>query len=236
MIGIAISPSKGGLPIPLAYAEIVENTSPQMFWKLDETSGLTAVDDGALGNDLAFNRNVSTMGTQVGSHDNTAPIFATASNDAAHGVLTGYTPSGGGSVMVWINQDLSPATTEYYINAAEDVNNFFYIRKNASNSIRFVYNPDAAFAGTAVSFSGSGWNSIIMTWEENAGKTDIKAYINGTEVVSMQSPDIFALGGSISDFQIGASSDAGASAMNGALDYVALWNRVLSAGEIASLS
>ncbi|MCX6736945.1 MAG: LamG domain-containing protein, partial [Candidatus Parcubacteria bacterium] len=212
------------------------------YWKFDEGSGTTTIDDSE------YNHN----GTITGATYVTGKVGGALSFNGTNNLIvvgTGISELGFNnsdfSVMVWIKLGVLGKLQSIVDNELWDGWPGWYLRIDASNrlvgNIRSV--PDGAVSAGSISsntFGVSSWNQVVMTIKRDSS-TGIKLYINGNEVsyAAQGNPTLITTG--IDNGSLGTAMGAYNYAsgllipFTGMIDDVRIYNRVLSVSEIQSL-
>jgi hypothetical protein len=216
-------------PVPVA--------GPVAYWPMDEASG-DAVDS-AGNNDLT-----NTAVTYAAGHRGNAAVFNGTSAQLlrTHGTLDGLRLVSAFSFAFWLKIAAQPTGTTYVI-----LGKFKYIGSD-DRQYALIYEDDAAGGfNFAVNLSNNGtssvkqnfpttlptgvWTHVVATYD---GATSIVAFwLNGVLVNSYNS-GMGNLYPGTADFILGNFSGV-ALWLNGALDDVVAYNRVITAAEIAAL-
>lgn len=235
--------------------DLYNAAQPIAFWKFDECAGSNITDWSGYGNTATLT--IGAGGTQA-----SAGNCSTSSTAWGNGALGKYSSAmnfdgtddvvDGGSAN--IIDDLGPVTYEAWFNAnslgegglgrifekqSSTTANGYRLQLNSSNSIIFAVD----YSGTDIerktvnsAFSFSTWNHIVVTWDGTSNASNIKMYLNGTEV--SYATAINGTGSRNSDnlqnFRIGNTSD-GSRTFDGKIDNVKIYNSILSASQVSSL-
>ena len=198
-------------------------------WKADEGSGTTLVDSSGLANNGTILGNPTWVAGQHGQairFDGTGD-YATVADNASLDI------SGAITMATWVKPE--KVATQYLIKKAIQSGTDGYELSLATTGFPFVrFNATASMTTYRVD-SPTAYPSDGTTWMHLAATSDgttIRLYVNGAEVATKPAPaaittNNLALG-------IGGQSD-GVSTLQGAMDDVLLYNRALSASEVAAL-
>lgn len=208
-------------PVPLdTYAQVIlARASNVSLWKLAETSGTTALDSGAGGNPGAYTGGVllnqsGKNGLGAAQFDGTTGYMLTASN-ANLNLSAPFTWE------AWIYPTSVAATVKVMIATAGAAHHRFMLAANGGGLMQ------AWCSGTFLSSSSvtlNAWNHIAIT----CSGTTVTFYLNGAAVGSgtgTYTPN--------SQLYIGQIGD-GTGFFVGKMQYVAVYNAALSAGEVAA--
>jgi len=206
-------------------------------WKLDETGATTtAVDSSPNGYNGTMINGLSGTKTTAGKVD-TALIFDIGDDYIDMGqVLQGLSTM---SVSAWIY----PANDSSQMVIADHSDTqggggegwVFYLRYAADGDIGFSVltdTNDARHVSTGGAITPNAWNHVVVTWDGSMTASNIHIYVNGTEVSYGASQNG---SGGHSDGSTSLTIGAPSSDMDGNIDDVRIYNRALSADEIAAL-
>lgn len=206
-------------------------------WKLDEASGARADSFGS--NNLTDNNTVTQNPGKLG---NSAQF--TRVNSEWLSIADNADLSGG-------DRDLTWAAWVYLDSKASDINTIigkldfaagdtreYALKYEGGGSDVFqlnVYKPGIGSAGVAASTFGSPSLStwyLVIAWHDATANT-INICVNDGTVDSVSWSN--GMGDSAVECQIGAIADSARYFWDGRIDYVCMWNRVLTSGERTSL-
>jgi hypothetical protein len=222
-------------------AELYEGISTGLvgYWRLDETSGTSAADSSGNGNTGTMNGGLSGANA-VGAQFLSGLDFDGTDDDINAGSAAMLDDLGALSACAWVYPD--SLASDYYTVIDKSVNggtgwNLYTIGATSVGGMGFGFlSRTNDYSERYVSMSTGTWHHICVTWDGVDDVTgSIKLYYNG----SLQTPDNPGVAGSTpsdaaNNLKIGEAGD-GSYPYNGRLDEVRLYNRVLSAEEIASL-
>jgi type II secretory pathway pseudopilin PulG/ribosomal protein L12E/L44/L45/RPP1/RPP2 len=194
------------------------------WWKLDETSGLIAADSSDNGNDGSLknmagdewtNGNIGGCLEFDGNND-----YVECGDDESLNITDQITLS----AWVW-HDDFIIGQVERYITVRSEI---AVIRKESDERLHFYINTDGSLRHLRVGgvLTEGYWYHIAGTWD---GITQC-LYLDGVEIDSQTPGGV--LGGTFSGVHLSSSAES----LNGLLDEVRIYNRALSAEEIASLA
>ena len=222
-----------------SYTDKVIGYGPIAYWVQGERSGTNAAcqinsaQDGTYTGVTLGQAGIGD-GSPVPLYDGTndyldvqSATFATAFSGAAGTVHAWYKVS---AVGVWTD-----GTVDRVIYLAVDADNFLAMSKNSGNNeLAWYYEANTTVESVVLgSLSTLDWFAMTMTWSGAAD--EMKAYYNGAQTGSTQT----TLGtwvGSIATSFIGSTSNVPAHPASGNIAHVAVWDRVLTATEIADLA
>lgn len=218
------------------------------YWKMDGTLG-------AIANGATVPATVGTSATMNGTTSSyAAGVLSQAISfsgvNADNNYLTVGTPAalndlGAMTLMAWIKVPANTSTALFYKSDGNSSRGwFFFIDTDyrfyfgvvrASSNIQYKpHNTTALIAGT--------WAQVVLTWDGVLGASGVHVYVNGVEWTiggSGYSQDGSGLHNSdaANPFYIGNRSSGTSAALNfkGEMDEAAVWNRALSAAEVAHL-
>lgn len=223
----------------MGYDAAVAALTPQLFYKLDEASGSTATDSGALG------LNGTYSGTPTRAQPTLYPL-GTASTRCADGnsayvTITGASALGswsGYSCAGWWKATDSTVTDPY----------LFMMGWSGGNSIPICIGTNSNGSGkfTAGCFDGSSWHYVTGTTTIVAGNTyfvaatlssktsgTLRLYVNGVEE-GTASTGLNVGGWSYGTLYLGHQWDSSGMS-TGTYQGWAAWDSALSGGQIAAL-
>jgi hypothetical protein len=196
------------------------------WWKLDETSGLTAVDSSVLGNDGTLPNmagNEWTNGIVGGALEfDGTDDYVSVPNSSSLQLTSALTMAG------WIKADSWGSGTDVDIIARKGEDNPNNYQLSIADGLATLYLDDgdgSGYRGDTLLNTGQ-WYHVAATWDG----TTARVYVDG--VLDNDPPDLH--GNNISTdtraFYIGGRS--GADLLDGILDDIRIYNRALSEAEI----
>jgi hypothetical protein len=216
-------------------------------WKLNETSGTTVYDDSGNGlNGLLSadaSSTTSTDSVRRNSHYLDATYYAVVDDDDRLSFGTGAF-----SISAWIKLETSGSSITAVVSKYDDVLNqaeyIFYTRLGALGM--FMCNPGRTgylWVYTADSSLQMGeWHHVAFTYdgEDTPIHSGIRLYIDGIDMPKTITATSFeGMTNGTSDFVLGGNNSNGtvngSNLMDGYLDNVAIWNRMLSECEVKVL-
>jgi hypothetical protein len=224
----------------LSYANKVLAMSPVAYWPLNETTGLTAINYGSLGGAAngVYDSHVILASVDAPgggksprwSSTNTAEqvnIYSAALNGAFNGQLF--------SIAVWWKVfDVSVwtnGTNHYVFDVGVDSTQHVWTSKTATNGN--VQNRSISSEVVTASHSETGWVFTVLTMSKAANQ--FMVYENGVQVGTTQAvPDTWTGALGSGNCHIGNSRNL-SYPWKGYISQVAIWDRVLTPAEIASL-
>jgi len=198
--------------------------APVSYWRLGESSGTVAVD--AMGSNNGTYTNAPTLGATgalTGDTD-TAVTFASASSQYVtipHAAA--LHPGDVISISAWFKRATSGAAHAIWSNGPTDAllwifsdNHLYFSREGVGNM----------FASTAT-ITDTNWHHVVAT--KNGATTIV--YYDGAVMAGSGSNQTLTDSGAASTI----GRDSGSDYFNGTIDEPAIWNRALSAAEVATL-
>lgn len=205
-------------------------------WRLDEGQGTLAVDSSGFGN----NGNVEGNATWVPGHSGTALSF---DGSGGGGVQvpdsSSLEPSSAVTVTAWVRSSGSPGTYRYILakGATGCTAASYGLYTGPSGGLRFyVSTKHGTIYRTSPDSGDAIWNA---EWHLITGTYDgatVRLYVDGVQVgagTQWSQPLEYTLSDS-NDLFIGDYPGCTAHGFRGAIDEVTVWNRALSAAEIAA--
>lgn len=227
----ATSPAPASSTIAPAsdFVAAMKSTNPLAYYRLETTSGISEAGGSGF-----------TSKGGVTSSASCAPIGLASNNCALLNGKDGWistTQMGGiataGSIMAWVNLATLPSVDGhfFYVAGESQSGNDFDLQFENDDALRFY-----TTAGGNVSYSPdpktlvNQWHLIVVTMD-TAPQSRV-LYWDGQPVMIDQGP---SQPNKTSQFTIGASTVFGGRFFDGSIDEVALWNRSLSAAEVAAI-
>ena len=192
--------------------------------------------DSYASNNLTANGDTSFVAGKV----NNAASFDGTNDNLDGGNTFAFEKTDHFSFSVWVNKNSGGPFPISKMNATNDNgwllqwqgsgggNHFvFHLGNSASNKIQVTTNNVFSSTGT--------WYHVVVTYDGSATAAGVHIYVNGTDQTLTTNVDALTLSTVFTNaFRIGESSD-GIGDMNGLIDEVGIWNKVLSSQEIADL-
>ena len=215
----------------LSYRETVLATNPVSYWRLGEASGTVAADEMGANNGTYVNApTLGTAGLLTGDSD-TAVAFARVSSQYVD-LPAAVTIPNTASLSVWFKRGALQGAAQALISAGW-----------GRYLLGFRVDDRIVYEGLAIGeifvstnpLTNTNPHHLVMTYD---GATSV-AYLDGAVLSGAHTIADAAVGGL--DVFIGASNDfdgSGFTALqwfDGTIDEPAIWNRVLSADEVATL-
>jgi hypothetical protein len=219
-----------------AYAALTTNLVG--YWKLDESSG-NAADSSGNSNTLT---NLNTV-TYTPEKINNGALFVRLTSQAlsiANASQTGLGLTGDFSIGFWINP-VSLASNEALVAKWDDhitnSNLSYLVQTDVNGSLNVRLRKDASTDLASVTKNGvlstGSLQYILVTWTKSSGTVEIwkngisQGTGTGTSGTNIQS--------GAASFDLGGTVGLNGSYLNGALDEVGVWSRVLTSTEIGQL-
>ena len=227
-----------------SYAEKILAMAPIAFWRMNEASGTAAVCSVDSAQNGTYARDLSVMGTEDGPvTGEVAPTF-----DGSNDYLDLYTTTfreafeaaveADGSISFWVKLPSAvwtDGTARQFFLFRDDANNWVSSARHTNNNyLRHQYR--AGGTSETVDASGqsdTGWVNWIFTW--SVSSDEFKVYKNGVQIGTTQT-GLGTWDGPVSALYtlIGASYKSPISApLSGSISNFAVFDKVLSSGEIA---
>lgn len=228
---------------PGTYTDKVLGYGPIAYWIQGEAAGVTAIDQvNSPAQDGAYTG--VTLGQPGIGDGNTCPLYDGANDytDAFTATLAGVFDGGEGTVALWARMAnagvWTDGTRRDFYELFVDGPNFVIVRKSTVNGqIDWLYNAGGTLE--IVSLGGQttiDWFPLAITWSASAGVNgEMRAYINGTQTGATQI-NLGVWAGVPGRVVIGASDLAPNNPWSGYLAHCAMWDRALTADEIAGLA
>jgi len=213
----------------------------------DDISGTEAIDRSDNGNDGTISGATSIAGKrgQALNFDGNSNLV----NENSPGLLDDIQEqqlAGGMSVSMWIKNENYTQAQPIIISKGNANSNGFWVLllDNSGPEIRFMKDFGVSGWGDDLdvradfpdSYLGQ-WKHVVLTWDGTLDASDVHFYIDASEI--SKTSEIDGTGSLVSDASlnlgIGCDAEGGGFCFDGSLDEVRVYNRVLSADEIASL-
>lgn len=162
-----------------------------------------------------------------------AALFDNTSDRLTYGT---YTPPSAGTASLWWYPTFTIADGANHFafsvrNAGSS--NYWEFSKNTANNLVFSVGGNATFSVSPTGFTQNQWNHCLVTWDDSANTREI--FVGGSSLGS--SALAFNLSGLAFTLHIGnLRSDVLSVDARGRLAEFAVWDVVLSAGEINALA
>ncbi len=207
------------------------------YWKLDEASG-NASDATASAKTLTNN----SVTYQAGKINNGA-LFDTTSDNLT---TTSYTTfdferTDSFSFSFWVNLT-SVGANQFFISHQDNgasAYEGYSMYQAALGTLNFdfyntAFGPNGCNPKSGISVIGTGWTHVVWTYAGTSLASGFKLYVNNVDTTITASIDnLSATTKNTNDFRLG--NRATGFNMNGMLDEVGVWSRVLTSGEVTSL-
>lgn len=209
-------------------------------WKFDESAGTSAADSSG-------NANTGTLGA---SPANPAWIAGKIGN-ALNFDLNDSLSAGSGSsldnlaaltVAVWIHADsLGAGSNGRIVSKAVGTGpaSGWQLQLTGSNQLLFrtdYSTTDLSRLSASNAVALSAWKHVVVTWTGSATATNVKFYVDGVEMSYSTTTNASGTRASDSSSMLYIGNESGGTrAFDGLLDDVRIYNRVLSAAEIAAI-
>jgi hypothetical protein len=220
-------------PAAITYRQKVVNTAAGLiaYYPLDEVSGTTANDrsgnarHGTFQNGVALNTRTFVDGTPAVAFDGSndyVEIFSSSLASAFNGNQ--------GSLMIWIQPD-SLTDGSFRRALTIEVSSTYrlgVLKPTTNNRIDALRLPGVYLSTGNPS---TNWRQVTITWDTSSNVTRIYWEGSLAEVFDAQ-----AWIGTIANARIGSLGSSVSNVWDGSIAHVAIWNQVLTAGQVASLA
>lgn len=206
------------------------------YYKLDESSGNAA--DSVGGNTLT---NTGTLTYDAGKINNGAVFSSTGPKylSIADASQSGLDITGDLSVCYWANLNVVN-TYQHHIAKHDVVSNFGYLfGLTNAGELRVIISSDGTtqtIGHSTTTISATTWTFICQTYDASAGT--VKFYKNGAYLTGEDVTDLpTSIRNNTAPFSLGLCFNGGSplEPMNGMMDEVGIWNKILSSAEITAL-
>ncbi len=226
---------EAALPPPSAYAQVVLADSPVAYWRLDETTGVTARDFSGHGNDATYIGGVHAGSPGAIANDpDTGATFDGATGYLDAGNVFAFAGSEPFSVEAWVRgasmqsyggvfsrEDTAggPPSEGYlaFVSPGDGVYGFQRLDGNSLTSITSMSNANA-----------SHYDHVVATYDGNVMTLYVNGVAQATETAS------FPIAGATHDFVVGAEVGGAEDFFEGQLDEVAVYEHVLAANRVSA--
>lgn len=235
--------TRGGLEKKTDIPKVDIGDSPMGYWRFDEGSGTTVTDSSGNGND-GIATNMSWVQGKVGdsgSFDGVSGDVLIADNAAIQNIW-----DGGGSVSCWINFNSDGTNSRILQKAPKGLTVGWSIFVSGESGGAMKLNLYQMFDGDAGASKGrwrtglvintNQWHHIVIAYDSSSTANDPILYLDGVET---SFPEVEAPSGNYDtdvgqDLYIGDDSNGG-NTVDGEIDEVRLYDKVLTAQEISAL-
>lgn len=201
------------------------------WWKLDDATGTTLVDDSSFQNDGSLNN--STLSTNsISSHLNRTLNFDGVDDSVTIPYILDYEIDSI-SVSAWVYHDVTGVVDQVLSKDNSGSSRVWQFRITSSDEVSFIVFDEGGANSSVTStntISQSTWRHIVGTWDG----TTIKVYIDGL----FDNSSAFA--GKLNknetgEAYIGQSENGSPGYFDGRIDDARIYNKALSASEIQAL-
>ncbi|MDD5144693.1 MAG: LamG domain-containing protein [Candidatus Pacebacteria bacterium] len=226
LIAIAIVLLSGGGYLIYALTKSTENTGPVGYWKFDEGSGYTAYDSS--GNSI--NGTLKNFDFDDDSNWESGKVAGALEFDGTNDYVDVPDQSAtlwdnDFSLSVWVKTDTVANGSAYIVSAAGTRNS--ELRRNTSTIEYKIWTGAVEQKVVSPTISAGVWYHVVFTRSKTNG---MKLYLNGNlEATNTYTGDAASRSMSDSIGQLGDNSNY----WDGSIDEVKIWDRALSADEIA---
>ncbi len=241
--------------VPFGTEDLSGIGSIVAHWKCDDNLGDTVVvdADGATFNGVA-SANTNTMSTSDAEGISNAAFdldntkYVTVADNAAFTFGDG-TDDSPFSVAAWVFHEINLVTSQTIISKWDSGNTVEWkieIATTGKVNVNFLDNDQAGeYIATSIATVPAGWHFIVVTYNGVGGTNAVSEQINGIKIyidwVESATTDLgesyLAMGNQAGiDVVIGAQNAGAAKTWDGDIDNVAIFNKELTAIEVASLT
>lgn len=215
-----------------SYAQVIQESGPVGFWQFEETSGTTAVD--TVGTRPATWTGAVELGRPGASAGSRAALLR--GSDTMYGRTSATLPSSASALSAecWVNFASGRTQQAMMEQAPGDNTNgdwLLYVEAGVGAKITFRVTNDASglvnASDPADNRQGTGWHHVVGT----LGAGTMRLYVDGVQVASAAVTRTVAK--SAGNLWFGRLASATSYALDGSLDDAAVYNRELSAAEVA---
>ena len=229
------------------YADKVLSYNPIIYFPMNETAGLTAVNLGTLGTAANGTYTGVTLNNAVGPDGTNGAPFFDGANDyldffsaAFDAAFSGAT----GTAMVWFrvaNAGVwTDGSTRLQMSIFDDALNYYDLRKlNANNQAQVVGNAGGG-VGTFLNAAANEttWVHYAVTWSDGANADELIGYYAGVAMGAASAALNAWTGGGLNATRVvfGAQTTGPAGPWHGWLAHGAIWGSVLTPAQILDLA
>lgn len=196
------------------------------YWKLDETSGTTAADSSGNGNTGTLTNGPTWVTGKIGNG-----LDFDGSNDYVDASAgSSLKINGPQSMSFWMYGEGSSADAFMVGNGNASLQGFSCTHHNGATVYCYIQ------SGTnyvSASVGNNVWTHVTASWDGTTGTNSKKIYVNG--VLISQGASTFGTLSGWTNFRMGEDATLNRTKFNGKLDEVRVYNRVLTAEEVARL-
>ena len=232
--------STGGTPpsppeaVDSQYGQRAVATNSIAWWPLDDDVAATearsviiGIPDGVLAGDPTFGANGFNPDTAV-DLDGTGDKF-----DIYSSALATAFDGQNGSMSVYLNHDDWSSGSESLAVTLGNATNWIKVGKSDDDAVLVRYNTDGGGITRKTTYFQAGWIHLVLTWSLTADRLIL--YLDGAEQYAVNGVKAFTGGLASGYCYIGDEAAADTSPWDGKLQHVLIWDRVLTAGEVATL-
>lgn len=211
------------------YADMVLNHNPELYWRMGELTGTTAVDSSGNGNDGTYNSGV-TLGQPgaIAGDSSTSVLF---DNTTSAKITSLYSPFTVGSQRTFMGWAYRNATTDAdQLFGSDGVNPAMLRLEPGSEDVKFWAETSTGGGLWSAAWPGtSQWVHWALTYDDSTSTAEL--FINGTSQGSKTTGDVFS--GSSGHIVVGGPYSS--SFFNGYMQDFAIFESILSATDIAAI-
>jgi len=222
------------------YTEVVGYLAPVAYWRLGEASGTVAADERGLYPGTYVNAPTLGVAGGITGDTNTGVTFVPASTTYmnvphASGInITGdlticawvYCPSNQSNYAAILSKRTSSVATPYTFHFRSTTNTLGFAYTNAAGTTWY----DDANGGVVPT---GQWAFVAVVREPNVPR--VTYYVNGVAKAGGTPTFTGAYAGNTQDMRSGNNVVIAANGLSATVDEVAIWNRALTAAEVAAL-
>lgn len=239
-MGLFFGLNKASGSVPPPPEENILLTNLEAYWKLDESSGAQLMDSHTNNLDSASNSTTSTTGKLNGC------ISCDGTQYASFGNNLNFERTDAFSFSVWVYRD-SANTLDTVISKMESTGaarGYLFMLRNSGAGIKptklhFGLRSDSATLNQFTIFGEAGdiyageWYHVGVTYDGSSVAAGVKFYVNGQpEEIYVYDDNLTGTIVSTANLCLGARPTSTTQYMNGKIDEVGIWSRVLTATEM----
>jgi hypothetical protein len=212
------------------YYTVVLRDDPEVYLRLGESSGTSAVDSSGNAHTSTYVNGVVLSATGAIPSDGSTGVTLDGTNDnISIPTIPLYMASY--SIEMWLKAGAAPAATQDVFSAysAFTADQAFYVRINSNGSITVDFYLDSYTTGTGVITFGGSYQHLVITY--NVTSDTLYIYVNGLQVGSSNVG--FFDSTTSPTLTLGGFPAAGSNYFKGSLDEFALYLSALTPAQVA---
>jgi hypothetical protein len=234
--GSGTSPTVPADKFTYSYSGAILADTPNIYYRLGESSGTTASDSSGNGHNAAYAASGVTLGVP-GAIVNDGNTAITLDGTAGYvqevsgaGVPTGFANR---SVEAWFKTSTAADMPIVSYGTPGTANQYFGVYVNGTAiEVQTGAGTIITFPGTAALNNGA-WHHLVVTYDSGAPSGNLKVYIDGANF-GTQTPALFGTTLDAAGLEVGKDDKASPAFFNGSLDEVAVYATVLATYQVSN--